>query len=109
MGSIEDSSFGHGQASTSGDVRDVFFFAHTRTASHVLCRLLSNQPGWSQSDYHFFHTFEWARKTFGFGPGSGILQQHLKELEQRLQEGFDEIQQVRRSVANEVGLKPLEC
>ncbi|KAK4629745.1 Pyrrolopyrazine biosynthesis cluster protein F [Fulvia fulva] len=101
MGSIGDSRLAHRQTPRSDNIRDVFFFAHTRTASHVLCRLLSKQPGWNQSNYHFFHTFKWARKTFGFGPASGISPQHQKELERRLQEAFDEIQRARSSAAEE--------
>lgn len=102
MGSIEDTHMSQRLPHRSDGPRDVFFFAHTRTASHVLCRLLSNQPKWTQSNYHFFHAFEWARKTFGWGPGSGISPQHRKDFEKLLQEGFEEIQQARSSAANEV-------
>ncbi|KAJ5219200.1 uncharacterized protein N7498_001299 [Penicillium cinerascens] len=82
-------------------VRDVFFFAHTRTASHVLCRLLSNQPGWVQSDYHFKRAFDFARESFGWGPLADVSDQKREDFEKLLQEGFDEIQLDRKSAAIE--------
>lgn len=83
--------------------RDVFYFAHTRTASHVLCRLLSTQPGWVQSDYHFKRAFDFARDTFGWGPLSDASDEHRKGFENLLQEGFDQILQERQSAASKVG------
>jgi hypothetical protein len=82
--------------------RDVFYFAHTRTASHVLCRLLSTQPGWEQSDYHFKRAFDFARDTFGWGPLNDASEQHREGFEKLLQEGFDEILREREAAANKV-------
>jgi hypothetical protein len=83
--------------------RDVFYFAHTRTASHVLCRLLSTQPGWEQSDYHFKCAFDFARDTFGWGPLNDASKQQREGFEKLLQQGFDEIQDEREAAANKVG------
>ncbi|KAL4750529.1 hypothetical protein BDW72DRAFT_193748 [Aspergillus terricola var. indicus] len=82
-------------------VKDVFFFAHTRTASHVLCRLLSNQPGWIQSNYHFKRAFDFARESFGWGPLTDVSRQQRQDFEKLLQDGFDEIQLELRSAATE--------
>ena len=84
-------------------VRDVFFFPHVRTASHVFCRLLSGQPGWApQSDYHFKRAFDFARESFNWGPLTDVPDQIRNKLEELLQEGFDEIQRDRRSAKNDV-------
>jgi hypothetical protein len=83
--------------------RDVFYFAHTRTASHVLCRLLSTQPGWEQSDYHFKRAFDFARNTFGWSPLNDASEQHREGFEKLLQEGFDEILCEREAAANKAG------
>jgi hypothetical protein len=83
--------------------RDVFYFAHTRTASHVLCRLLSTQPGWEQSDYHFIRAFDFARSTFGWGPLNGASEQQRESFEKLLQQGFDEILLEREAAFNRVG------
>ena len=82
--------------------RDVFYFAHTRTASHVLCRLLSTQPGWEHSDYHFKRAFDFARDTFGWGPLNDASEQHREGFEKLLQEGFDEILREREVAVNKV-------
>ncbi|KAF7192415.1 hypothetical protein HII31_06447 [Pseudocercospora fuligena] len=98
-------SFGHhpidSKNAESNSPRDVFFFAHTRTASHVLCRLLSDQPGWGQSNYHFFEAFNFARKAYGWGPLESASQQDRDSFLGLLQKGCDEIQHVRKSAANE--------
>jgi hypothetical protein len=83
--------------------RDVFYFAHTRTASHVLCRLLSTQPGWEQSDYHFKRAFDFARDAFGWGPLNDASKQQREGFGKLLQQGFDEIQDEREAAANKVG------
>ncbi len=82
--------------------QDAFLFAHTRTASHVLCRLLSYQPGWVESNYHFKRAFDFARDSFGFGPLTDVSSQQRLDFEKLLQQGFDEIQLERRSAATEV-------
>lgn len=82
--------------------RDVFYFAHTRTASHVLCRLLSTQTGWEYSDYHFKRAFDFARDTFGWGPLNDASKQHRNGFENLLQEGFDEILSEREAAASKV-------
>lgn len=84
------------------NIRDIFFFGHTRTGSHLLCRLLSTQPGYVQSNYHFKRAFDFARESFGFGALNDVSDQHRQGFEQLIQEGFDEIMHDRRSAAAEV-------
>ncbi|KAL4929915.1 uncharacterized protein BDV17DRAFT_290270 [Aspergillus undulatus] len=91
---------------SNGDIpkrvhRDAFLFAQNRTVSHVLCRLLSDQPGWTQSNYHFKRAFDFARESFGWGPLTDVPQQQRHDFEKLLQEGFDELQLERRSAAIE--------
>lgn len=86
--------------------RDVFFFPHVRTTSHVLCRLLSQQPGWTQTDYHFFRAFNFARDSFGWCPLAEVPEKKRKEFENLLQQGFDEIQNDRKAAASKVTYSP---
>jgi hypothetical protein len=44
--------------------RRAFLFSHPRTASNLLTRILSGQPNWCISDYHFFDAFQYARNNF---------------------------------------------
>ena len=92
----------HGSAIQPRKGRDVFYFAHTRTASHVLCRLLSTQPGWVHSDYHFKRAFDYARDTFGWCPLNDASERSREGFEKLLQLGFDEILNERESAANKV-------
>ncbi|KAF5614826.1 sulfotransferase family domain protein [Fusarium sp. NRRL 25303] len=85
MGSIEESH--------ATGPQDVFLFALNRTCSHVLCRLLSGQPGWTQSNYHFKRAFDFARESFNWGPINSVSDQQRRDFESLLQEGFDEIQE----------------
>ncbi len=106
----------NGNTAKPSQIRDVFFFPHVRTISHVLCRLLSGQPGWApQSDYHFKRAFDFARESFNWGPLRDVPDPIRKKFEALLQEGFDEIQHDRRSAHNDVGyflesnLSSVEC
>ena len=82
--------------------RDVFLFSHPRTASNLLCRLLSDQPGWIQSEYHFQDAFKFARKSFNWGPITDITHEQRQEFEHLLQRGFNKLQQVREAATTEV-------
>ncbi|KIL87155.1 hypothetical protein FAVG1_09709 [Fusarium avenaceum] len=84
---------GNNTHATKGHSKDVFLFALNRTCSHVLCRLLSNQPEWLHSDYHFKRAFDFARDSFNWGPLHSVSDQQRQGFEKLLQEGFDEIQQ----------------
>ena len=108
MASTEDNSEkSNGNTAKPNLIRDVFFFPHVRTISHVLCRLLSGQPGWApQSDYHFKRAFDFARESFNWGPLTDVPEQIKTKFEELLQEGFDEIQRDRRSAKNNVGFSP---
>ena len=77
MASTEDSrEKSNGNTAKPDQVRDVFFFPHIRTASHVLCRLLSGQTEWApQSDYHFKRAFDFARESFNWGPLTDVPDQ----------------------------------
>ncbi|KFY08125.1 hypothetical protein V492_06524 [Pseudogymnoascus sp. VKM F-4246] len=81
--------------------RDVFLFSHPRTASNLLCRLLSDQPGWIQSEYHFFDAYQFIRKSFNWGPITGITNEQRQKFEDLLQRGFVELQQVRAATKAE--------
>lgn len=94
----------NGNITKSASIRDVFLFAHTRTAFHVLCRLLSNQPGWVQSNYHFKRAFDFARESFDWGRLTDVSHQQRKDFEKLLQEGFDELQLDRKSATIQVSL-----
>ena len=104
MASTEDNrEKSNGNTAKPDQIRDVFFFPHVRTASHVFCRLLSGQPGWApQSDYHFKCAFDFARESFNWGPLTDVPDQIRNKFEELLQEGFDEIQRDRRSAKNDV-------
>ncbi|KAF5664256.1 sulfotransferase family domain-containing protein [Fusarium heterosporum] len=86
---------------TIGHPNDVFLYALNRTCSHVLCRLLSNQPEWDHSDYHFKRAFDFARDSFNWGPLNSVSDQQRQGFEKLLQEGFDEIKQERRSISSQ--------
>lgn len=104
MASTEDNrEKSNGNTAKPDQIRDVFFFPHVRTASHVFCRLLSGQPGWApQSDYHFKCAFDFARESFNWGPLTDVPDQIRNKFEELLQEGFNEIQRDRRSAKNDV-------
>ncbi|KAM0240803.1 hypothetical protein ACHAP5_007838 [Fusarium lateritium] len=91
MGSVEETH------DTDGRPQNVFLFALNRTCSHVLCRLLSDQPGWAESNYHFKRAFDFARESFNWGPLDSISDQQRQGFEALLQEGFDEIQKELKS------------
>ncbi|KAH7251055.1 hypothetical protein BKA59DRAFT_392699 [Fusarium tricinctum] len=91
---------------TKGHPKDVFLFALNRTCSHVLCRLLSNQPEWLHSDYHFKRAFDFARDSFNWGPLHSVSDQQRQGFESLLQEGFDEIQQERMSISSQASSLP---
>ncbi|KAF4449889.1 sulfotransferase family domain-containing protein [Fusarium austroafricanum] len=95
MGSIEESQ------ATETRTQDVFLFALNRTCSHVLCRLLSDQPGWVQSNYHFKRAFDFAREAFNWGPLNSVSDDQLEGFQKLLQEGFDEIQTELKSAKSE--------
>lgn len=103
MGSISDHKLCNGDTLDPNKPRDVFFFPHTRTASHVLCRLLSKQPDWTQSNYHFFTAFNFARDKFGWDPRKFGTSKDRKDFENLLEKGFEEIQHDRKSAHTEVG------
>ncbi|KAK3191507.1 hypothetical protein K4F52_002322 [Lecanicillium sp. MT-2017a] len=81
--------------------RDVFLFSHPRTASNLLCRLLSDQPGWAQSSYHFADAFTFARKSFNWAPYEDITSEQRQEFENLLQKGLSKLEQARASAAEE--------
>ncbi|RGP59219.1 sulfotransferase family domain-containing protein [Fusarium sporotrichioides] len=89
MGSIE------ADVSTKLPTQDVFLFALNRTCSHVLCRLLSGQPGWTQSNYHFKRAFDFARESFNWDSIATVSDDQRRGFEKLLQEGFDEVQSER--------------
>ena len=108
MASTENNSeMSNGNIAKPNQIRDVFFFPHVRTISHVLCRLLSGQPGWApQSDYHFKRAFDFARESFNWGPLTDVPEQIQKIFEELLQEGFNEIQRDRTTAKNNVAYVP---
>ncbi|KJZ68671.1 hypothetical protein HIM_11943 [Hirsutella minnesotensis 3608] len=72
---------------------------------NLLYRLLSEQPGWIQSGYHFRDAFQFARQSFNWGPTSKITNMQRQEFESLLQRGFNELQQVRDAAIAELILK----
>ncbi|KAL4728740.1 hypothetical protein ACLX1H_003139 [Fusarium chlamydosporum] len=92
MGSTEADVATSNTISTRLPTQDVFLFALNRTCSHVLCRLLSDQPGWTQSNYHFKRAFDFARESFNWDSISSVSENHRRGFEKLLQEGFNEIQ-----------------
>ena len=77
--------------SVEAHAQDVFLFALNRTCSHVLCRLLSDQPGWIQSNYHFKRAFDFARESFDWDPIAVVSDEKRRGFERLLQERFEEI------------------
>ncbi|KAK5996009.1 Pyrrolopyrazine biosynthesis cluster protein F [Cladobotryum mycophilum] len=76
--------------------RDIFLFSHPRTVSNLLCRLLSNQPGWSQSDYHFLKAFSFMRNSLhGTTPFPDMTPEQREAVDGLLQKSFDRLQQAR--------------
>lgn len=65
---------------------------------NLLCRLLSAQPGWVQSEYQFLAAFSYARETFNFGPLTSISHAQRQHLDSLLQQGFDSLQEIRDEV-----------
>jgi hypothetical protein len=107
IGTEENREKSNGNSNKPGEVRDVFFFPHVRTASHLFCRLLSGQPGWApQSDYHFKRAFDFARESFNWGPLVNVPDHIRNKFEELLQEGFDEIQRDRRAAKDAVSCSP---
>jgi hypothetical protein len=98
---------GNNTHATKGQAKDVFLFALNRTCSHVLCRLLSNQPEWIHSDYHFKRAFDFARDSFNWGPLDSVSDQQRQGFEKLLQEGFDEIQRERMSISSQASSLPV--
>lgn len=83
--------------------RDIFLFSHPRTLSNLLCRLLSHQPGWSQSAYHFDDPSEFAIKSFGWGPLSEAAPEQRQEFTRLVQASIDKLQEIRETATREVG------
>lgn len=81
---------------------DVFLFSHSRTASNLLCRLLSEQPGWIQSEYHYQDAFIWARKSFNWGPVAELSEQQRQRFEQLIRKGHDGLDQARSTAISNV-------
>lgn len=75
--------------------RHVFLFTHPRTASNLLCRLLSDQPNWMQAEYHFRNAFTFARRSFNWGPVIDIDEEQRVTFANLLQDGYNELQQFR--------------
>jgi hypothetical protein len=69
--------------------RDVFLFSHPRTASNLLSRLLSDQPGWVQTEYHWQTTFMFAEKTFHHVPITEFTEEQRHEYGSMLQSGME--------------------
>jgi DNA-directed RNA polymerase subunit L len=57
----------------------VFFFSHPRTASNLLVKLLSEQEGWSYSDYNFHPAYQYAIRNLNFEDPSQTSLESLTE------------------------------
>ncbi|PHH68682.1 hypothetical protein CDD82_349 [Ophiocordyceps australis] len=84
------------QAQTSIRPRraDVFLFSQVRTASNLLTRLLSTQPGWTQAEYHFLYTHVWA---VDISCAGGMNQEYRG----RVEEGFRKLEEARQTAIAE--------
>ncbi|KAM5452785.1 hypothetical protein MaudCBS49596_003091 [Microsporum audouinii] len=74
---------------------DVFLFSHARTLSNVFCRLLSAQPGWVQSEYHFQEAFMFARSSFNWAPLTDITTEQREQFFDLFYQGMDALQKAR--------------
>ncbi|KAK2871817.1 hypothetical protein FQN49_002793 [Arthroderma sp. PD_2] len=81
--------------------KDLFLFSHIRTASNLLYRLLSNQPGWTQSKNHFTDAFLYAKECFNWGAISSISDEERRHFEHLLQQGYDGLKQMREAAVRE--------
>lgn len=84
--------------------RDVFLFSHPRTASNLLCHLLSDQPGWIQAHYHFETAFKFIRKSLDQGPITDISREQYQQLQDLLSEGVAKLYRDRDKAIVEVSL-----
>ncbi|EFQ98482.1 hypothetical protein MGYG_01510 [Nannizzia gypsea CBS 118893] len=75
--------------------RDIFLFSVSRTLSNVFCRLLSAQPGWVQSDYHFQEGFFHAREQFQWAPLAEISDEMRLEYIDQAHKGVEALQKAR--------------
>lgn len=68
--------------------RDVFLFSHPRTASNLVTRLLSAQPGWIQTEYHFQDAFQFARKSYPRDEAHEIACENRQQFRDLFNKGF---------------------
>ncbi len=78
---------------TRSQCRDVFLFSHPRTASNLLSRLLSDQPGWVQTEYHFQSTFIFAEKALNRTPITEFTDEQRSEYGEMLKQGMESLDQ----------------
>ncbi|PHH63163.1 hypothetical protein CDD81_6214 [Ophiocordyceps australis] len=86
------------QASTRSQRPDVFLFSQVRTASNLLSRMLSTQPGWTQSLYHFRPSHISAVDLSCQG---GLSREQYEELKAELGKAFDQLEQARQAAIAE--------
>ncbi|CEJ92241.1 hypothetical protein VHEMI07901 [[Torrubiella] hemipterigena] len=79
-------------AAISSPRRDVFLFSHPRTASNLLCHLLSNQPGWVETKYHFAGAFDLTRAGLDNGPLGALDTEKRKELDEAMSSGMQALE-----------------
>lgn len=84
--------------------RDVFLFSHPRTASNLLARLLSDQPGWVQADYHFQSTFIFAEKTLNRTPITQLSDEQRSMYREMLCQGMETLAKARDDAIANVSL-----
>ncbi|KJZ74635.1 hypothetical protein HIM_05985 [Hirsutella minnesotensis 3608] len=81
--------------------RDVFLFSHPRTASNLVTHLLSQQPGWAQSEYHFRRAFHYARRALYGSEHRQLTCEQRQEFEDLFQRGFSRLCQVRDAASKQ--------
>lgn len=87
--------------------RNVHVFSHPRTASNLLCHLLSNQPGWTEAKYHFAPAFDLTRKSLDEGRLGDIEPEQYQQLDKMMRDGLEHLYRDYNRALDEVGLCPL--
>lgn len=90
------------QATNYSDRRDVFLFGHPRTASNLLCRVLSKQPDWTQPDNSFMSAWVQSLKFRKARQGLQYVDGELTEIQAAQRGALDKAQQAREEAAAQV-------
>lgn len=94
-------------AASSSPRRDVFLFSHPRTASNLLCHLLSNQPGWVETKYHFAGAFDLTREGLDNGPLGAMDPEKRQQLDDAMASGMQALAGDQQAAIDNVSLYSL--